>query len=52
MEDEDAAEMADYGTDDADDVDQNYDATAKASPQQGSDSESTIEIHHADPECY
>jgi hypothetical protein len=39
MEDDDA-EMADDGTDDADDVDPNYDA--KARPQQGS--ESTVEI--------
>ncbi len=41
--------MADYGTDDADDVDPNYDATAKACPQQGSESTGTVEIHHARP---
>jgi hypothetical protein len=44
MEDDDA-EMADHGTDDADDVDPNYDAEAR--PQQGS--ESTVEIRTRRP---
>jgi hypothetical protein len=42
MEDDSDTEMADYGTDFADDVDRNFDA--KARPQQGS----TVEIRCSD----
>ena len=42
MEDDSDTEMADYGTDFADDVDRNFDA--KAGPQQGS----TVEIRCSD----